>query len=163
MRRRRRKFGFKRKERREKDPEGETPDEEIAKKLNNESADAGVAEMGGAGIKKADMNVSGTHEKKELMGDGVVSELPLGNETEVQELPGQEQAHEVGGGGFFVAELDSKEIERRKSLRATGQPVHDDHAAPPVPQNNAMVSSDLAMKDTTVPKIVVDEAEGNKT
>jgi len=151
----------------EKKVEGETPDEEIAMKLKSEN-EIGVPEMAGAEVKTANASaveadgnvraeVAGTllDDKKESMGNGTVSELPLGTETEVQELPGQEQAHEVGEGAFFVAELDSTEIARRKSLKATRPPVDGD-AAPPVP------TAPSTQQDATVPKIVVEEPEEKK-
>jgi hypothetical protein len=151
----------------EKKAEGETPDEEIAKKLKGENEN-GVPEIGSrevrtmnTGAVEADGNarveVPGTldDEKKKSMGDGTVSELPLGTEAEVQELPGQEQAHEVGEGDFFVAELDSKEIARMKSSKATKRPPND-HAAPHVP------TSPSTQQDAAVPNIVVNEPEEKK-
>jgi hypothetical protein len=176
VRRRRRLFGLKRKERGERDIEGDTPDEEIAKKLEKgEKAEAGVAEIGGGELKKkhggaveaggseverAELGgaLDSTEEKRSHMaGAGGVSELPAGTEAGVQELPGQEQAFEMGGGGTFVAELDSKEIERMKSLRATRR-VGQDDTAPPLP-----TQSDAAPAAVPpVPGIVVQEPEGKK-
>jgi hypothetical protein len=168
VRRRRRKFGLKRKERMEKTAEGETPDEEIAKKLKS---DTGVPEIGGAEVKtantgavEADGNAMAlvADEKKAYMGDGTVSELPVGTETEIQELPVQEHAHEVGEGGFFVAELDSKEIERMKSLRATRRPG-EDATVPPLPtQREAEAVTPSIQHDVAVPTIVVENSEEKK-
>jgi hypothetical protein len=165
VRRRRRKFGFKRKERREKTPEGESPDEEIVKKLKSGEADGGVAEMGGGEVKatkveavEADGHVVGIGEKQELVSDRMVSELPLGTETQVQELPGQEQAHEVGDGGFFIAELDSKEIERRNTLRAARRTIQDEGVAPPVPAKDDVATSPSTGPGKSVSKIVVEKS-----
>jgi hypothetical protein len=165
VRRRRRKFGFKRKERTEKTPEGESPDEEIVKKLKNGEADVGVTEMGGGDVVRqkgeaveADGHLKRIDEKKQLVGDRPISELPLGTETEVQELPGQEQAHEVGDGSFFIAELDSKEIERRKTLRAARRPAQEEEVAPPIPAKENVVAAPSAGPGGSVPKIVVEES-----
>jgi hypothetical protein len=102
--------------------------------------------------------VVGIGEKEALVGDGTTSELPLGTEIEVQELPGQEQVHEVGDEGFFVAELDSKEVERRKTLRAARRSVHEEEVAPPVPTKDDVVASPSAGSGGPVPKIVVEES-----
>ncbi|KAF2676297.1 hypothetical protein K458DRAFT_424778 [Lentithecium fluviatile CBS 122367] len=187
VRRRRRKFGLTRKEREQREVEGLTPDEEIAKKLEKgEKAEGGVAEIGGGEAKKTNggaVEAGGNavpraelggdladaeEKKKQMADDGSVSELPTDTEKHVQELPGQEQAFEMGGDGAFIAELDSKEIERMKSLRATRRPVQDADAPPLPTQDDAAALPSSTQQEASaptrppVPDIVINEPEETK-
>lgn len=147
-----------------------SPEDEIAKKLERSEAskEGGAVEAGGTAIHRAELGAGAvaTDEKKQYVGGGrPVSELPSEVETTVQELPGQEQPVEMGDGGFFIAELDSKEIERMKSLKATRRPAQDAEAPPlPSPKDAGDSSPSKDEEDTSpkgppIPDIVIQAPE----
>lgn len=129
VRRRRRQWGIKRKEQAGPDPEGDTPDQEISKKIEAEKP----ADMAAATSKEIEVHKMEGETAVEI-GDGtqkeIRAELPssaiagdekarpiseLYTESNAHEMPAlSQQPVEIGEGKTFIAELDATSVPIKK-------------------------------------------------
>lgn len=122
IRRRRRKWGQKRKAQGEPEIKGDTPEEEILKRVKGDEGSVEAVEIAGEEARRAelggDAGAAAGGDEKDRKGDDV-REMYAGQD--VVELAAQERPVEIGEGAAFIAELDSTEIARRKTLKEKQQ------------------------------------------
>lgn len=149
VRHRRRRWGKKHKEQKFVDPDGETPDEEIARKVEDSRAkemEAGIVTSLAPGSE--DIKSGGNQIRAAVNGEIETKRRPISElytESNAHEMPGGvRQLAGIDEGKTFIAELDGTDIPGRKALT---QELKEEDAMTPKPLDIRKKTEDAALEE----------------